>query len=151
MIQEYQEEQQAPLIVDGEARKYMKSDYAPSFPVSFENLRTTDKIDEMIKEYRQGRTDISNEILNVDEDIKDTNNYILALKKEIDETGRGSTVQYRKEIENLKRLNKERKNLEKEIEKYNYYLKNLENREGILKDNTLINKTNREEVIKYEQ
>jgi hypothetical protein len=152
MIQEYQEEQQVPLMVDGEARKYMKSDYAPSFPVSFENLRTTDKIDEMIKEYRQGRTDISNEILNVDEDIKDTNNYILALKKEIDETGRGSTVQYRKEIENLKRLNKERKNLEKEIEKYNYYLKNLdENREGILKDNTLINQANREEIVKYEQ
>ncbi len=49
-------------MVDGEARKYMKSDYYPSFPVSFENLRTTDKIDEMIKDYRQGRTDISNEI-----------------------------------------------------------------------------------------
>jgi len=29
MIQEYQEEQKKPFMVDGEARKYMKADYEP--------------------------------------------------------------------------------------------------------------------------
>ncbi len=83
MIKEYQEEQDKPLIIDGEARKYMKATYEPQFPVSFENLKSTDKIDEIIQRYRQGRTDTNNEIKSIDDDIKDTNDYIIAKKKKL--------------------------------------------------------------------
>jgi hypothetical protein len=38
--------------IHGEARKYMKTDYEPQFPVSFENLKTTNEIDAIIQRYR---------------------------------------------------------------------------------------------------
>ena len=154
MIKEYQEEQEKPVIIDREARKYMKSDYKPDFPVSFENLKTTDEIDSMIERYRQGRTDTSNEIKSIDDDIKDTNDYIIALKQEIDEKGSNfrNLNQLRAELLNIDKLKKERKNLEKEIDRYDYDLKNLDkNRNEILKYNALLNQENREEVKKYEQ
>ena len=78
MIQKYQEEQQAPIMVDGEAKRYMKADYTPSFNASFENFRTSDKIDKLINDYKQGRKDVSNEIKSIDDDIKYTNDGINA-------------------------------------------------------------------------
>jgi hypothetical protein len=77
MIQEYQDLEQArPYMVDGEARKYMGADYEPEFPVPFENLQTTDEIDAIITRYRQGRTDTSNEIANIDRELEETNTNI---------------------------------------------------------------------------
>jgi hypothetical protein len=154
MIEEYQEEQNKPLMVDGEARKYMKADYEPQLSVPFENLKTTDEIDDIITRYRQGRTDISNEIANIDSEIKETNDNILTLKKEIDEKGSnfGNLFKYRTKLTNLEKLKQQRKQLEKEIDKYNYDLKNLDiNRNEIIKQNALLNQANREEVMKFEQ
>jgi hypothetical protein len=154
MIKEYQEEQDKPLIIDGEARKYMKAGYEPQFPVSFENLKTTDEIDAIIERYRQGRTDTNNEIKSIDDDIKDTNDYIIALKREIDEKGSNfsNLKQLRIELANMEKFKRERKNLEKEVDRYDYDLKNLDNnRNEILKQNALLNQQNREEVQKYEQ
>jgi hypothetical protein len=62
MIKEYQEEQDKALMIDVEAGKHMKADYEPQFPVSFENSKRTDEIDEIIQRCRQGRTDTNNEI-----------------------------------------------------------------------------------------
>ncbi len=69
MIEKYQEEENKPFIIDGDARKYQKADYEPSFPVSFDELKSTDEIDGLISRYRKGRTDISNEIANFDSEI----------------------------------------------------------------------------------
>ena len=151
MIQEYQEEQNKPIMVDGEARKYMKADYEPSFPVPFDELKSTDEIDSLITIYRQGREDVSNKIGNIDRLIKETNDYILLLKKNVDETGQ-NLFSYKSEEANLNKLKQERKKLENKIDAYNYDLKKLdEDRKETLKQNELINQTNREEVKKYEQ
>ncbi len=117
MIQEYQEEQNKPVMVDGEARKYMKADYEPQLQVPFENLKTTDEIDAIITRYRQGRTDISNEIANSDSEIQEINNNVLTLKKEIDEKGSnfGKLLKYRTKLANLEKLKQQRTNLEKRL------------------------------------
>jgi len=107
MIKEYQEEEQAkPFMVDGEARKYKSATYEPQFPVSFGELRNTDVLDEAIQTYQERRTDISNEIANVDSEIKKTNDYILSLKKEMDEKGSNfrNLSNYRTELANLDKL-----------------------------------------------
>jgi hypothetical protein len=39
MIEEYQEEHNKPIMVDGEARKYIKADYEPQLPVPFEKFK----------------------------------------------------------------------------------------------------------------
>ena len=152
MIQKYQEDQQTPIMVDGEARKYMKSDYTPTFTDKFGKYKTTDQIEKMMNDYREGRKDVSNEILKIDEFIKDTNDEILALKKSIDEKGIGSKAQYRELQNELEKLNKERKKSENKLNKYNYTLDKLEeDRNEVIRQNSLINQENREEVIKYEQ
>ena len=151
MIQEYQEEQNKPFMVDGEARKYMKADYEPSFPVSFENLKSTDEIDALITRYRQGREDVNNKLGNIDRLIKETNDYILLLKKNVDETGQ-NLFSYKSEEANLEKLKQERKKLENEMDRHNNVLKNLdEDRKEFLRQNAIINQANREEVKKYEQ
>ena len=151
MIQEYQEEQKKPFMVDGEARKYMKADYEPSFPVPFDELKSTDEIDSLITIYRQGREDVSNKIGNIDRLIKETNDYILLLKKNVDETGQ-NLFSYKSEEANLEKLKQERKKLENEMDRHNNVLKNLdEDRKEFLRQNAIINQANREEVKKYEQ
>ncbi len=65
----------------------MKADYEPLFLVSFEKLKSTDEIDALITRYRQGRTDIGNEIANIDSRIKETNDNRLSIKTEINEKG----------------------------------------------------------------
>ena len=150
MIQKYQEEQQEPIMVDGEARKYMKADYTPNLIIG--KYRTTDKIDKLINDYREGKKAVSNEILKIDEFIKDTNDEIIELKKSIDEKGIGSTVQYRELQNELEKLNKERKKSENKLNKYNHSLEVFDkDRNEVIKHNALINQTNREEVNKYEQ
>lgn len=151
MIQEYQQEQNKPIMIDGEARKYMKADYEPSFPVPFDELKSTDEIDSLITRYRQGREDVSNKIGNIDRLIKETNNYILLLKKNVDETGQ-NLFSYKSEEANLNKLKQERKKLENEMDRHNNVLKNLdEDRKEFFRQNAIINQTNREEVKKYEQ
>ena len=58
----------------------MGATYEPDFPASFEELKSTDEIDAIITRYRQARTDISNEISNVDNDIKEITDKIATLK-----------------------------------------------------------------------
>jgi len=152
MIQQYQEDEQAkPYMVDGEARQYRGATYEPQFPVSFEKLRNTDEIDALITRYRQGRENVSNEMSNIDKLIKETNDYVLLLKKNVDETGQ-NLFSYKSEEAHLNKLKQERKKLENEMDRHNNVLKNLdEDRKEFLRQNAIINKENREEVLKYEQ
>ena len=159
MIQQYQEDEQAkPYMVDGEARQYRGATYEPQFPVSFGELRQIDANDAAINEYQQKQSDIVTEMTRVDRQIQEKNNQIAALKDEIN-TKRvgvvGSIANFsilRTEMGNLKKLIQERKNLEKTNEQISYYLdiykKNIEEAK---RENAIINKQNREEVLKYEQ
>jgi hypothetical protein len=159
MIQQYQEDEQAkPYMVDGEARQYRGATYEPQFPVSFGELRQIDANDAAINEYQQKQSDIVSEMTRVDRQIQEKNNQIAALKNEIN-TKRvgvvGSIANFsilQTEMGNLKKLIQERKNLEKTNEQISYYLdiykKNIEEAK---RENAIINKQNREEVLKYEQ
>jgi hypothetical protein len=68
-----------------------------NYQFHLKNLKTTGEIDAIITRYRQGRTDISNEIAIIDSEIQETNNDVLTLKKEIDEKGSnfGNLFKYR--------------------------------------------------------
>ena len=159
MIQQYQEDEQAkPYMVDGEARQYLGATYEPQFPASFGELRPIDVNDAAINEYQQKQSDIVSEMTRVDRQIQEKNNQIAALKDEIN-TKRvgvvGSIANFsilRTEMGELKKLIQERKNLEKTNEQISFYLdiykKNIEDAK---RENAIINKQNREEVLKYEQ
>lgn len=159
MIQQYQEDEQAkPYMVNGEARQYLGATYEPQFPASFGELRPIDVNDAAINEYQQKQSDIVSEMTRVDRQIQEKNNQIAALKDEIN-TKRvgvvGSIANFsilRTEMGELKKLIQERKNLEKTNEQISFYLdiykKNIEDAK---RENAIINKQNREEVLKYEQ
>ncbi len=58
----------------------------------------------------------------------------------------------RTDLANIDKLKREQNNLENEIDRYDYDLKNLDNnRNEILKQKALLNQQNREEVQKYEK
>ncbi len=85
MIQEYQEAEKArPYMVDGEARKYMGATYEPEFQFPYENVEL---IEDIIEKIRQGKTDTSYKIANIDSEIKKTNDKILSLKSAINTKG----------------------------------------------------------------
>ena len=159
MIQQYQEDEQAkPYMVDGEARQYLGATYEPQFPASFGELRPIDVNDAAINEYQQKQSDIVSEMTRVDRQIQEKNNQIAVIKDEINTQSFGVVgpiVNYsilRAENGKLKKLIQERKNLEKTNEQISLYLdiykKNIEDAK---RENAIINKQNREEVLKYEQ
>jgi len=62
MIQEYQEEQNKPFMIDGEARKYMKADYEPDIkqPTDITNLIVE------IRNMHKARDDAGNALNDID-------------------------------------------------------------------------------------
>ena len=65
MIQEYQEEQNKPFMIDGEARKYMKADYEPDIkqPTDITNLIVE------IRNMYKARVDAGNALKDIDTEI----------------------------------------------------------------------------------
>jgi hypothetical protein len=162
MIQQYQEDEQAkPYMVDGETRQYRGATYEPQFPVSFGELRNTDVLDDAIKEYQVRRFDISSKMVSVDSEIKKTTDQIAAIKDEINKKGstisipgfgKGNLEKLRDKLADLEKLKQERKELEKSIDRINNYIESDQKSiEEIKRSNLLLNKQNREEVLKYEQ
>ena len=155
MIKEYQDEEQAkPFMIDGEARKYMGATYEPQFPVPFEELKSTDRLETVLKDLYTERTDVSNEIKRVDDDIKETTEKIATLKNQINTKlpTFGNLFNLRKENGKLEQLREQRKKVENSMDKVIYNIKNYsDNIEEIKKSNALLNQKNRDEVIKYEQ
>ena len=155
MIKEYQDEERAkPFMIDGEARKYMGATYEPQFPVPFEELKSTDRLETVLKDLYKERTDVSNEIKTIDDDIKETTEKIATLKKQINTKlpNFGNLFNLRKENGKLEQLKEQRKKVENSMDKVIYNIKNYsDNIEEIKKSNALLNQKNRDEVIKYEQ
>jgi len=155
MIQEYQDAEQArPYMIDGEARKYLGADYEPQFPVSFEDLKSTERLETKLKDLYIERTDISDRMAGIDKYIKETNDNIASIKEGIDTKGSnfGNLVTLQKEKNKLQQIIAERKKMENTMDKVNYDIKNYSNNiEEMKKYNAELNKKNQEEVMKYEQ
>jgi hypothetical protein len=150
MIQEYQEEQQAPIMDDGEARKYKKSDYEVilQVPVEIEDLKNE------IRTIYRNRVATAETIKNLDENFKALNDYYKVLQRDIRSFGLIPDIK-RELTENEKaryELSQERLKLLNDIEKYNFAIeqKMKEGRE-IVRQNSLIPEQNKEEIKKYEQ
>ena len=155
MIQEYQDAEQArPYMIDGEARKYLGADYEPQFPVSFEDLKSTERLETKLKDLYIERTEISDRMAGIDKYIKETTDNIASIKEGIDTKGSnfGNLVTLQKEKNKLQQIIAERKKMENTIDKVNYDIKNYSNNiEEMKKYNAELNKKNQEEVMKYEQ
>ncbi len=63
-------------MIDGEARKNLGADYAPQFPVPFEDLKSAERLESVLKDLYTERTDISDRMAGIDEYIKETNDNI---------------------------------------------------------------------------
>ena len=148
MIQEYQEaEQERPYMIDGEARQYLGADYEPQFPVSFEELKSTERLESALKDLYTERIDISKRMTGIDKYIKETNDNIASIKEGINTKGSnfGNLVTLQKEKNKLEQLIAERKKMETAIDKVNYNVKNYSNNiEEIKKYNAELNKKNQE-------
>ena len=150
MIQEYQEEDQRPFMVDGEARKYAKADYEPilQLPQSLDDIK-----DDMKKIYKN-KVATAKAIKDAEEYLKTANEYYKGLLRDINVFG--MTDAKRKEKEKTERhfLQEKMKydQLRNQMDVYEYEIKRLfDEGKEIKRLNALIPERNREEVAKYEQ
>ena len=150
MIQEYQDEEMKPVMVDGETRKYAKADYEPIFqvPVSIDDIKDDIRI------IYKNKVATAKALKDADEYLKTADEYYRGLLRDINLFG--MTDAKRKEKEQTERhIIQERMNYDKlrnDMDKYEYEIKRLmaEGKE-INRKNALIPQQNREEVAKYEQ
>lgn len=150
MIQEYQDEEMRPVIVDGEARRYAKADYEPIFqvPVSIDDIKDDIRI------IYKNKVATAKALKDADEYLKTADEYYRGLLRDINLFG--MTDAKRKEKEQTERhIIQERMNYDKlrnDMDKYEYEIKRLmEEGKEINRKNALIPQQNREEVAKYEQ
>ena len=150
MIQEYQEEQNKPFMIDGEARKYMKADYEPiiRIPVDISDIK------DELRALNRNRVATGNTIKDLDDNIKALNEYYRDFLRDINIFGmnvakRDEKLKLEKDMDNLLQ---QRKKLNNDLDKYDYHIKKLmEEAREIKRNNALIPEQNREEVQKYEQ
>lgn len=150
MIKEYQEEQDKPLMIDGEARKYMKADYEPilKIPINMEDLK-----DEM-RAMNRNKMATAYAIKDIDNTIKDLNDYYKGFIRDINIFGmniakRDEKIKLEKDMQDLLR---KREILVKNLDEYDYGIKKgMEEAKNIKRENALIPEYNKQEVKKYEQ
>ena len=150
MIKEYQEEDQKPYIIDGEARKYTKADYEPilQLPQSLDDIK-----DDMKIIYRN-KVATAKTIKDAEEYLKTADEYYRGVIRDINVFG--MTDAKRKEKEQTERHILQEKTkydqLKNQMDRYEYELKRLfDEGKEIKRQNALIPEKNREEVAKYEQ
>jgi hypothetical protein len=150
MIKEYQEEDQKPYIIDGEARKYAKADYQPilELPQSLDDVK-----DDMKIIYRN-KVATAKTIKDAEEYLKTADEYYRGVIRDINIFG--MTDAKRKEKEQTERhIRQERMKydqLRNQMDVYEYEIKRLfDEGKEIKRQNALIPERNREEVAKYEQ
>ena len=150
MIKEYQEEDQKPYIIDGEARKYAKADYEPilQLPQSLDDIK-----DDMKIIYRN-KVATAKTIKDAEEYLKTADEYYRGVIRDINVFG--MTDAKRKEKEQTERhiLQEKMKydQLKNQMDRYEYELKRLfDEGKEIKRQNALIPERNRKEVAKYEQ
>ena len=150
MIKEYQEEEQKPFMVDGEARKYMKADYQPILQVP----QSLDEIKDDLRIVYKNKVATAKTIKDAEEYLKTADEYYRGLIRDINVFGMTDAKQKEKEQTERHILQEKMKydKLRNQMDKYEYELKRLMN-EGkeIKRQNALIPEKNREEVAKYEQ
>lgn len=150
MIKEYQEEEQKPFMIDGEARTYAKADYEPilQLPQSLDDVK-----DDMKKLYKN-KVATAKTIKDADEYLKTAIEYYNGLLRDINLFG--MTDAKRKEKEQTERhIRQERMKydaLRNQLDVYDYEIKKLlDEGKEIKRQNALIPEKNREEINKYEQ
>jgi len=150
MIKEYQEEDQRPFMVDGEARQYAKADYQPilQLPQSLDDIK-----DDMKKIYKN-KVATAKTIKDAEEYLKTAFEYYNGVLRDINVFG--MTDAKRKEKEQTERhIRQERMKydqLRNQMDVYEYEIKRLfDEGKEIKRLNALIPEKNREEVAKYEQ
>lgn len=150
MIKEYQEEEQKPFMVDGEARKYMKADYQPILQVP----QSLDEIKDDLRIVYKNKVATAKTIKDAEEYLKTADEYYRGLIRDINVFGMTDAKQKEKEQTERHIIQEKMKydKLRNQMDKYEYELKRLMN-EGkeIKRQNALIPEKNREEVAKYEQ
>jgi hypothetical protein len=150
MIKEYQEQEQQPFMIDGEARKYAKSNYQPIMQTPVDITDIKDEIRVLYKnKVATGKT-----IKDAEDNIKALDDYYKAFIRDINIYGMNAAKKAEKEkLEADKiRLKGEYDKLKNSLDKYDYEI-NERMRLGkeINRENALIPAKNREEIMKYEQ
>jgi hypothetical protein len=149
MIQEFQEKEKAPIMVDGEARVYNKPDFEPLMQIPTETQDIED----------EGAIILRNRILTARNLQEAINNYMLILQNikalETDINVFGSNAKKQQELQSLKRQKEEYLNITNDLKKdYETYTYELNRRRELIKDinkrNALIQQQNQEEVKQYE-
>lgn len=150
MIKEYQEEEQKPFMIDGEARTYAKANYEPilQIPQSLDDVK-----DDMKKLYKN-KVATAKTIKDADEYLKTAIEYYNGLLRDINVFG--MTDAKLKEKEQTERhIRQERMKydaLRNQLDVYDYEIKKLlDEGKEIKRQNALIPEKNREEINKYEQ
>jgi hypothetical protein len=149
MIMDFQEKEKAPIMVDGEARVYAKPDFEPflQIPTDTEDIKdeaiiimknrilTARNLKEAVGTYKL-LTD-AKKLLE-----RDINTFGLTKEK------KDALINYDKDMANyLKEINL----LRQDYERYSIEMKNRQDLiKNIEKDNSLISKQNKEEVLQYE-
>jgi len=150
MIQEYQERENAPIMIDGEARVYNKPSFEPIMQIPTDTEDIKDEARTIFKNrLLTGRNISEAEIV-----LKDLHNAKLALETDINVFGTN-----RQKLQDLANYNdqiKEYKNIIAQLRNdYDVDTYEIERRIQLIKDtkkqNALIQQQNKEEVKRYEQ
>lgn len=150
MIKEYQEAEEKPYIIDGEARKYMGTDFKPLFqiPQSLDDIR-----DDFRDLYKDKLATIKT-LTDAEENINALDDYYRGLIRDINVFGltdakRNDKIKAERD---MLRLRNEYDKLKKDLEKIEYEMKRMfDLGKEIKKENALIPQKNKEEIMKYEE
>lgn len=150
MIKEYQEEEQKPFMVDGEARTYAKADYEPILQLP----ESLDDVKDDMKTIYKNKVATAKTIKAAEEYLKTADEYYRGLLRDINVFG--MTDAKRKEKEQTERhIREERMKydaLRNQMDVYDFEIKRLfDEGKEIKRLNALIPEKNREEIAKYEQ
>lgn len=150
MIKEYQEEEQKPFMVDGEARTYAKADYEPILQLP----ESLDDVKDDMKTIYKNKVATAKTIKDAEEYLKTADEYYRGLLRDINVFG--MTDAKRKEKEQTERhIRQERMKydaLRNQMDVYDFEIKRLfDEGKEIKRLNALIPEKNREEIAKYEQ
>ena len=149
MIKEYQEQEQQPFIVDGEARKYMSASYQPLMQLPTDLTDIKDDIRTLYK----NKVATSKTIKDAEDNIKALDDYYKAFIRDINIFGMNISKRTEKEkLENdMLQLKREYDKLKTDLDKYDYEIKErMRIGHEIKRQNALIPAKNREEVMKYD-
>ena len=150
MIKEYQETEQQPYMIDGEARKYMKADFEPVLQLP----TPIDDIKDNLRELYKQKVATSKTIKDAEDNIRALDDYYKGFIREINIYGMNAAKKAEKDqLEKDKvNLKMEYDKLRNDLDKINFEMKNqMDLGKEINRQNALIPEKNKQEVAKYEE